>query len=313
MRKMNLSVLLVPILLVALQGCGTPPAPTQPPAVAVASETPLPPTAAPTATETLVPSPTPLPGALVLPVESLGKSKPWLPLDKSAVPAAYFFYFNLEKPPFNSVLVRQAFAAAVDREALVAIAQKYGNKTAKPATTITPPETLGRDLYNQVGIPFDPTHAKALLAEAGYTDPAKFPAVTLLTNVSGEPAPAAHQKIAEAMVQMWQQYLNVKVTFQVLAWGPYLNRIGSSPSEIFRLGWSADVNDPDNFLRELFSSGSQYDYGHFSDSNFDLLVDRAKNSYDPAQRQQLYIEAERILCAQQAAVIPIYHWSVVMP
>ena len=125
----------------------------------------------------------PLPGSVVIPVEELGTGVPWLPLDPSAHPGTYLFYFNLLKPPFDNVLVRQAFAAAIDREALVKIAQQYGAKDAQPATTFTPPQTLGRNLYNEIGIRFDPAHARDLLAQAGYTDARPFPAVTLLIGV----------------------------------------------------------------------------------------------------------------------------------
>ena len=73
------------------------------------------------------------------------------------------------------------------------------------------------------------------------------------------------------------------------------------------MGWVADYNDPDNFLREVFSSGSDINYGGFRNSKFDALVDQAKRETDPFIRQDLYIQAEQILCETQAAVIPIYH------
>jgi ABC-type oligopeptide transport system substrate-binding subunit len=254
-----------------------------------------------------------LPGSVVLPVDTLGKNKPWLPLDNSARPGTYYFYFNLSKPPFNSVLVRQAFAAAIDREALVEIAARYGATNPRPATSFTPPETLGRDLYNEVGIPFDPAHAQELLVQAGYADAGKFPPVTLLINVGGDAAPGFHVKITDEMVRMWEQHLGIKVTVEVVNWGTYRDRIASNPPEMFRTSWAADYNDPDNFLREVFDSGSEYNYGKFSNSEFDLLVNRAKNSYDPAQRQELYIQAERILCETEAVLIPIFHSTYNIP
>lgn len=315
MKKSIGFVLLALVLLMTSSGCGV--AATSVPPTVAPSSTPVPPTntlePTATATATTVPSPTSLPGSVVLPVDTLGKNKPWLPLENSARPGTYYFYFNLSKPPFNSVLVRQAFAAAIDREALVEIAVKYGAQDPKPATSLTPPETLGRDLYNEVGIPFDPAHARELLAQAGYTDAGKFPPVTLLINVGGDAAPGFHVKITDEMVRMWEQHLGIKVTVEVVNWGAYRERIASNPPEIFRLSWAADYNDPDNFLREIFDSGSEYNYGEFSHSEFDLLVNRAKNSYDPAQRQELYIQAERILCETEAVLIPIFHSTYNIP
>jgi ABC-type oligopeptide transport system substrate-binding subunit len=76
---------------------------------------------------------------------------------------------------------------------------------------------------------------------------------------------------------------------------------------MFWFGWVADVNDPDNFLREIFNSGSQYNHGKFTSSEFDQLVGKAKSSKDPAERQGLYVQAERLLCETEAALIPLYH------
>jgi oligopeptide transport system substrate-binding protein len=306
MKKSIQSVILAFVVLtVLLSGC----APASTPVTSTFTSSPIRSTFTPepTSTATSIPSPTSLAGSVVLPVDTLSKSIPWLPLDKSAVPSTYFFYFNLSKPPFNSVLVRQAFAAAIDRNALVEIAKKYGAKNPQPATTFTPSETLGRDLYNEVGIPFNPAHAKELLTQAGYTDPSKFPSVTLLISTASSDVPGFHVKITESMIDMWQQYLGVKVTYEVLDRGTFFSRIDSNPSEIFRLIWKADFNDPDNFLKEIFHSGSQYNYGGFSNSEFDKLVDLASKSNDPAKRQELYIQAEYILCETETAIIPIYH------
>lgn len=314
MKKSIRSVFIAFVILAISLSCGV--VSTSVPPTDIPS--PIPPTLTPeptaTPTATTIPSPTPLPGTVVLPIDTFGKSIPWLPMDNSTRPGTYYFYFNISKPPFNSALVRQAFAAAIDRETLVEIAKKYGAKNPRPATTFTPPETLGRDLYNEVGMSFNPANAKDLLAQAGYTDTSKFPPVALMISLSGDAAPGFHVKITDEMVKMWQQYLGVKVTIEVVQWGTaYSDRIKNNPPEMIRMGWAADYNDPDNFLREIFKTGSQYNNGKFSNSEFDSLVDRASKSNDPAERQELYIQAERILCETEAALIPIYHTTYNIP
>jgi peptide/nickel transport system substrate-binding protein/oligopeptide transport system substrate-binding protein len=79
------------------------------------------------------------------------------------------------------------------------------------------------------------------------------------------------------------------------------------------MSWAADYNDPDNFLNVLFHSGSEYNYGNFSSSEFDQLVDSASGSSDPAKRQELYIQAESLLCETEAALIPLYHVKYNLP
>jgi len=301
------------LLIVLVTGCTAEPAivPTASP-VPTLTSSPVPPTATITPspippTETPIPSPTPLPGKLVLPLDTLGNSIPWLPVDETARPAVHLIAFNTQRPPFNSALVRQAFAYAVDRQVITEMAQKYKASNPTPATTLTPSQTMGRDLYNEVGTVFDPQKAKELLTEAGYTDPASFPAVTIIVNVSGEKSPGARFNMAKAMAEMWQTYLGVDVQVEAVSWNAFVSRIESNSTEIFWYGWAADVNDPDNFLRELFHTGSQYNYGKFSNPDFDQLVERAAISKDPAERQELYIQAERILCESEAALVPLFH------
>ena len=301
--KSFVSFVLVFVLTV-LNGCA-PAATSVPPT----STLPPPPEPTATATEIVLPSPAPLPGVEVVPIETFGKNIPWLPMENTARPGSEFFLFNLSKPPFTNALVRQAFAAAIDREALVRIALETGATNPRAATTLTPPETLGRDLFNAVGIPFHPSTARQLLSQAGFTDLSKFPPVTLMTL----PGPGdRYVKIAEEMIRQWQIYLGVTVTLEVVTKG-YWDRVQADPTEIFWVAQAADYNDPDDFLLEIFRTGAQLNNSHFSNVAFDELVDRAAASSDPAERQELYIQAERILCEVEAALIPIYHVTYNIP
>ena len=76
---------------------------------------------------------------------------------------------------------------------------------------------------------------------------------------------------------------------------------------MYQLGWGADYNDPDNFLNFLFHSNSDLNHGHFSNPEFDRLVDLAAVIPYPEDRQILYIQAELILTEQEAGVIPLFH------
>ena len=300
------------LLFVLMVGCSPKPVVTSEPPAATSTSSPIPPTATITPspvppTITLTPSPTPLPGVLVLPVDTLGKTIPWLPLDETARPGVHYIGFNTLRPPFNSALVRQAFAYAIDRQVILEMAKKYKASNPSPATTLTPPETLGRDLYNEVGIVFDPQKAKELLTDAGYTDPSAFPEITIVVNSYGDIAPGARFNMATVMAEMWKTNLGVAVKVEALNRQGFRDRINTNLPEMFWFGWVADVNDPDNFMREIFRSSSEYNYGKFANTKYDQLVDRAKRSMNPAERQELYIQAERILCETEAALIPLYH------
>jgi len=272
------------------------------------------PTEIPTNTVTSIPAntntpePTPIPGVQVYPVSSLGKSIPWLPLDKGNIPMVVYYEFNSQKPPFNNALVRQAFAAAIDREQIAQEATGFKFRNVTPATSFTPSEVLGRDLYGVVGMSFNPSKAKDLLQQAGYSSGASFPSVTLVVSTRGEASPGAYFRLAKTIVSMWETYLGVKVEVEVIGdYGAYINRLKTNTPSIYVFGWGADYNDPDNFLKTLVHSNSEWNYGKYNNQEFDHLVDKAANLTDPAERQLLYIEAEKILTEQDAGVIPLFH------
>lgn len=273
--------------------------------------------AAPTNTSTLImytpeiptntPSPTPLPGLVVVPITSLGTDIPWLPLDRTRWPSVFIVTINNQIPPFNIPFVRQAFAASIDRDVIVEMAKMWYAVDPSPATTFIPPQTLGRDLYGEVGIKFDPIRARDLLTQAGYTDTSSFPKVTFLVNSYGDTAPGARFNMASAMAEMWHSYLGVKVEVQALTPPTFGERIRSDPPELFWNGWLPDPGNDPNFIRDVFRSDADFNYGHFSNPDFDSLVDRAAAIHDPAERQALYIQAERLLCETEAGIIPLYH------
>ena len=219
-----------------------------------------------------------------------------------------YYGFNLEKPPFNNILVRQAFAAAIDREKIAQAATDYKFRNVVPATSLTPPQVLGRDLYEQVGIPFDPARGRELLQQAGYSSTDSFPPVTLVVYMRGEASPGAFYQMAKMTALMWKENLGVTVSVDAVGKPKDLfSRMKTNPPEIYQVAWGADYVDPNNFLNELFHSGNQWNIGNFNNSQFDSLVDKAGSISNPAERQLLYIEAEKILTDEEAGALPLFH------
>jgi ABC-type transport system substrate-binding protein len=296
--------------LLLLSACGqTAPAAPLPTITAAAFPTDAPAsTVTPISTNTNTPEPTTIPGVQIYPISSLGKSIPWLPLDEGNKPMSVYFGFNVNKPPFDNAVVRQAFAAAIDREQVAKEAKGFKFRNVTPATSLTPSQTLGQDLYGDIGIPFDPARAKDLLNQAGYPGGESFPSVTLIVSTRGQDAPEAYTELAQTIIGMWKTHLGVDVNLEVESnWGQYLNILKGNSRDIYEMGWGADINDPDNFLKFLFYSTSEFNYGRFNNPEFDRLVDRAATLSDPLERQLLYIQAEEILTETEAGVIPLFH------
>ena len=264
------------------------------------------PTLEPTVTNT--PAPTEIPGEQVYPLSSLEDRVPWLPMNEDERPMSVYYGFNYDKPPFDNVQVRKAFAASIDKDVIVEMATRYKFRDASPATSLTPPLVLGRDLYGDVGIMYDPQQARQYLQDAGYSSVENFPTVKLIVSTRGEAAPGAYYLMAQAVAEMWQENLGVTVEVEAIGNMPtYFQRLQTENWDLYQLGWGADIVDPDNFLNELFHSGNEYNFGNFSDGDFDAAVDRAASNRIPRVRQGKYIEAEKILCEEKVGVIPLYH------
>jgi outer membrane protein assembly factor BamD (BamD/ComL family) len=251
--------------------------------------------------------PTSSDGKIVLPIDTFEKTIPWLPLDTNALPTVHFVGFNITHHPFDNALVRQAFVYAIDRQILVDMARGNQENNLRLATTLTPPETLGYDLSGEVGIGFDPQKAKELLSEAGYSAPSDFPTIQIFVYPAGEITSGERFNMASAMADMWQTHLGVTVQVQAMNYDEFTKRLKTNPPDLYWIRWAADYNDPDNFLREIYHSGSQSNFGKFSNAEFDQLVDLAAKSDNPSERQEFYIRAERLLCENEAAVIPVFH------
>jgi hypothetical protein len=281
------------------------------PAVSGLFVTPTP-TATQTSTPTVTPvpsststiTPTPLPGQVIIPIETMAASIPWLPVDKVDAQVIFTIGIDVKQSPFDNLLVRQALAAALDREVLTQIARENGARIALPATTFTPAEVLGRNLYGQVGIPFDPDRARSLLAQAGYANGTGFPSVSIATNVGGLRVP-----VVNAVVQMWKEHLNITIKVLELDREAWNKALAENIYPLNRVGWYGDQSqDPDDLL-SIYRTDHQGAPITFSDSRFDGLIDQAARLSDPLSRQILYIMAERILCEEQVPVIPLFSYN----
>ncbi len=232
----------------------------------------------------------------------------------------YYYGFTNDKPPVDNALVRRALSAAIDRVGLIENVTK-GNQI--PANTFAPsmifgnaagdpdiapwalPEDMGGTGYDKAV-----ELAKGWLQEAGFASGADLGTLTLMHNTS-----EGHQKIAQAIAAMWQDTLGVSINVENQEWKVYLKTISkNTPVEemphIWRLGWCADYPDENNWVNEVFSPKARNDI-RWDNQEFLELVEKAEVSADPEERKALYKQAEYILNDQEAAIAPIYYYTIV--
>jgi oligopeptide transport system substrate-binding protein len=100
-------------------------------------------------------------------------------------PCTYYYGFNTSKAPFDNVLVRKAFIAAIDRQGLI---DAILPSRATPAQTYATPTMVGYvdGVAVGIGIPYNPSQAQSWLAAAGYPGGVGLPPITLMYNTYGK-------------------------------------------------------------------------------------------------------------------------------
>jgi oligopeptide transport system substrate-binding protein len=206
----------------------------------------------------------------------------------------YYYGFNVTKPPFNDVRVRQAFAHAIDRSQIVSLLK--GGQI--PTTSWVPKGMPGYE--PKVGLDFDLKKAKSLLKEAGFPDGKGFPEVTFMFDTRDD-----NKVIAERLQRMWKTNLGVDLKAQNEDWKVYLNRLKTDPPAMFRMGWGADYPDPDNFLN-LFTSYSGNNQTRWKNAEYDKLIERAASESAMPKRLAFYKKAQVLLLEKDTAIVPLF-------
>jgi oligopeptide transport system substrate-binding protein len=217
--------------------------------------------------------------------------------------ATYYYFFNTTKPPFDNVKVRQAFAAAIDRQTLV---EQVLNGVPTAAYSLIPPGMPGHLSEAEAGDSaqkFDPAKAKQLLADAGFPDGKGFPEIKLAFNNA-----SSHALIAERIQSDLQTNLGIKVTLDPRESKTYFVDVQKNPPDFFRSGWSADYPDPYDWDRLVFGPDSTQNNGKWKNAEYTKLLDQADKAKTPDEREKAYKEAEKIL-AKDAGAAFIYWYG----
>ena len=230
----------------------------------------------------------------------------------------YYVCYQTQKAPFDDPRVRQAFTLAVNRTFIVDKVTQAGQVPANgfvPAGVYDAAGSTGDDFrtvggaYYSIEGDADYSYeancekARELLAEAGYPNGENFPVVEYLYNTSD-----AHKAVAEALQNMWETELGVKVTLNNQEWAVFLQTRKDGNYSIARNGWLADYNDPMSFLDMWLTGGGNND-AQYSNADYDAAINEAKSSADPAVRMAAMHRAEDIIMGQDWALNPLYFYT----
>jgi oligopeptide transport system substrate-binding protein len=202
------------------------------------------------------------------------------------MPGLWFFALDPSRPPFDDSRVRRAFAHALDKGKM---AEEIPQAYIYPANGgFIPPGIPGHS--PGIAIPFDPTRARQLLADAGYPGGQGFPALQMVW--------VAENKKIESLLAQWRENLNVDVSLEVMQYEEAIAEIRKR--QIYHMGWRASILDPDNFLRVCIREGLPA----WEHDAYDKLIQKANDTLDQEERIQLYQSADKIL-VEEAVALPI--------
>jgi peptide/nickel transport system substrate-binding protein len=208
---------------------------------------------------------------------------------------------NTRRPPLDEVRVRQALLFATDR---TTITQALFGGESPPATGPLTAATFGYDPSLVDRYPYNPDEARALLREAGWDDsdgdgildqgnqPLVLNAVLMTWGSVPEVAQLVHSQWAEVGVALRSETLVYPAALEAAREGEY---------HIIPQSFSA--SDPD-LLRIYYHSEEPFNWSKISDSALDGLLDEARSISDPAQRAELYAEAQQRIM-ELALLVPI--------
>lgn len=217
--------------------------------------------------------------------------------------AVYYYGFNLNKPPFSgNKILRRALSMAIDRATLV---EQVTGRGEDPAYGWVPNGlanyTAQRFDYAQYSKGQRNKEARRLYRDAGYSrnNPLKF---ELRYNTSD-----VHQRIALAIKSMWRDVLGADVTLVNEEFKVLLSNIRAGEiTQMFRLSWTGDYNDPQAFLR-IMESDNPSNMTRYSNELVDDLMVSAGKTQDSVTRRQLLEYTERLVLDDHP-VIPIYFY-----
>ena len=214
-----------------------------------------------------------------------------------SVPSNDYWYFALNeaKKPFDDPRVRQAFAWAIDRDAITEAA-RFGaaqvNQTAIPKTSSW--------YFDYAPYKLDPAKAKQLLQQAG------------VSNLKVDFMVTSEYPETVTVAQVMKDELSkVGITLNIRTedFGTWLDDEAAGKFDGFMLSWLGNV-DPDEFYYSQHSSKGANNYQKFKNAQVDQLLDQGRTTVDQAKRKQIYDSAAKII-VDQASYIYLYNPDVV--
>ena len=208
-----------------------------------------------------------------------------------------YIALNESVAPLDDVRVRKALQLALDRATLLDVVYS-GRGSVENGI-------FSRGLYGNnpdlPAIPYDVEQARQLLEEAGYPD-----GFTLTFSVKSS-STQADKTLAEHAVTMWQA-VGIDAEIEVVDEQEWMDLRKAGKLACYTATWTADYNDPDNFIYTFFGSPENTTFRSLCYPKVDVMarVRDARTIVDASERLAEYQDLERTIVQDDAAWIPLF-------
>ncbi len=200
---------------------------------------------------------------------------------------------NMDDPVLGpNRALRQALNGAFDGAAW----ERFYNGRVIRCDGPVPPGTAGR-LDEPFPYAFDLDRARRLLREAGYpegVDPKTGRRLELTLDLGRTSQDM--RETTELIVSFWAR-VGIVLKPQFHNWPTFLKRVSSRQSQLFRMGWTGDYPDAENFLKIFASANASPgpNRANYANPAFDRAYEAACAATDEAERNRLWAEAQALV------------------
>jgi peptide/nickel transport system substrate-binding protein len=210
----------------------------------------------------------------------------------------FYLGMNVLDKPWDNELVRQAIAMGIDRQRIVDNFYPPGSEVAQYFTPCAIPFACVGDAWYS----YNPTQAKALLAQAGY--PNGFTTKIQYRNVDRTYLPTPPLVAQDIQAQL--KTIGITATIEEQESGTFIdNNSAGKLTGLFMLGWGVDYPDQTDFMDYHFGAGSGAKFGKpFAD--IAAAITTGGTSISDADRTAAYTQVNDLL-KQHVPMVPIAH------
>lgn len=212
--------------------------------------------------------------------------------------AVFYIGLNTQMKPYDNKLVRKAIEFAINKDKIVQLINGRGQVANQPL----PPAIDGyqKTLDPNATYTYDPTKAKALLAQAGF--PNGFKTTFYSAN---DPDILKF----DASIQNDLAAIGIQAKIDSMDWNSFLT-LNEKPNKtgIFYLGWFQDFPDASDFLNTLFNSNEVplNNSTMYKNSQVDAWLNQAQTDTNTTERMSLYAKVTNKVM-DDAVWVPLYY------